>query len=67
MDCKKTENLSRCNCKYEPCERKGLCCECLAYHLRSRELPACAFPNNVEKNHDRRFERFAKLVSDGEI
>jgi len=51
-------NLDRCNCTYDPCERKGNCCECLHYHLRQNQLPACAFPNNVEKTWDRSFARF---------
>ena len=44
MDCKQDKTLNRCNCTYEPCSRKGICCDCLQYHLRSRELPACVFP-----------------------
>jgi len=65
MDCKQTRNKKDCNCSYEPCSRKGVCCECIRYHLRSRELPACFFPDNVERSYDRSFERFAKLVNDG--
>ena len=67
MDCKKSANLKACNCSYSPCPRKGLCCECLQYHLRSRELPACAFPTDVERTYDRSFERFATLVRDGKV
>ncbi|NCC23708.1 MAG: cytosolic protein [Deltaproteobacteria bacterium] len=62
MDCQKDKNRMRCNCTYEPCPRKGMCCECLAYHLRSRELPACCFPASAEKTFDRSFEHFAQLV-----
>jgi hypothetical protein len=29
-DCPSREaNLARCNCTYEPCSRKGICCECI--------------------------------------
>lgn len=63
MECKKERNLTRCNCTWEPCSRKGLCCECLAYHLSMRELPACAFPPEVERDYDRSFERFIKTYS----
>ncbi len=63
MECKKTENLEKCNCSYEPCSRKGVCCDCIAYHLRSRQLPACCFTNEAERTYDRSFEHFAKLVS----
>ena len=62
MECKKEANLHRCNCSYEPCARKGICCDCIAYHLRSRQLPACPFPADVERTYDRSFERFAELV-----
>jgi len=67
MECKQSKNLSRCNCSYEPCSRKGICCDCIQYHLRSRELPACAFPDEAERTYDRSFEHFAKLVSQGRV
>jgi len=67
MECKKQINKSRCNCSYEPCGRKGVCCECVSYHLKSRELPACFFPDNVEKTYDRSFDKFAELINKGEI
>jgi hypothetical protein len=65
MECKKTANLDRCNCSYSPCQRKGVCCDCIAYHLRSRALPACCFPADAEKTYDRSFEHFARLVTSG--
>ncbi|MCK5548255.1 MAG: hypothetical protein KAI64_04525 [Thermoplasmata archaeon] len=61
--CEQEENLESCNCTYEPCSRKGLCCECIKYHLEMNELPACCFPNDVEKTYDRSFERFVKIHS----
>ena len=67
MDCKKDTNLRGCTCTYEPCARKGLCCECLRYHLTARELPACCFPDAVERTFDRSFERFAQLVQSGSV
>ena len=54
------DNKRDCNCTYEPCERKGLCCECIKYHLKMNELPACCFPNHVEKTYDRSFQAFIK-------
>ena len=57
-ECKVEENRRDCPCTYEPCPRKGLCCECIAYHWRNRELPACLFPPDVEKTYDRSLERF---------
>ena len=52
------KNMDRCNCTYEPCPRKGNCCECLHYHLSMQELPACCFPANVERGYDRSFRCF---------
>jgi hypothetical protein len=65
MDCKKAANLEGCNCTYEPCSRKGVCCDCLRYHLNNRELPACAFPTDAECTYDRSFGHFARLVEEG--
>ena len=67
MDCKKDANLAGCSCSYEPCSRKGVCCDGLRYHLRNRELPACAFSAEAERTYDRSFEHFARLVSDGRV
>ena len=67
MECKKEKNAVKCNCSYEPCSRKGVCCDCLKYHLSARELPACCFPDNVERTYDRSFETFARLVTGGKV
>ena len=67
MDCKKEKNSVKCNCSYSPCPRKGVCCECVQYHLANRELPACFFPDNVERTYDRSFEKFAQLVTQNKI
>ncbi len=67
MTCNQEDNLSRCNCSYEPCPRKGICCECLQYHLNMRELPACCFPDNAERTYDRSFSHFARLVAQSKI
>ena len=65
MECKKASNARFCNCTYPGCEKHGICCECLHYHLGLRQLPACCFPKDVERTYDRTFERFAGLVSTG--
>lgn len=67
MECKKAENLKACNCSYEPCSRKGVCCDCVRYHLRARQLPACFFPDAAERTYDRSFEHFARLVQAGKV
>lgn len=59
-DCKTNNNLKNCNCSYSPCPRKGICCDCLSYHKKNGELPACYFPNDVEKTYDRSVENFIK-------
>ena len=67
MECNKEQNLSNCNCTYPGCSRKGICCECISYHLRMRQLPACVFPDDVEQTYDRSFEKFAELVNNGDV
>ncbi len=62
MECKKDSNLKACNCTYEPCSRKGVCCDCVTYHVQKRQLPACFFPADAEKTFNRSFEHFAELV-----
>lgn len=61
-ECIKSQNLTNCNCTYEPCSRKGNCCECILYHRKSGELPACYFTREVEKTYDRSIERFMKVI-----
>ncbi|HOJ29070.1 MAG TPA: DUF6485 family protein [Spirochaetota bacterium] len=67
MECKIERNLSLCTCSYDPCSRKGLCCDCIAYHLKKRQLPGCAFPKDAERTYDRSFEHFARLVQTGKV
>ena len=54
------QNLANCNCSYDPCEKKGICCECLIYHRKKDELPACYFSPPVEKTYDRSVGNFLK-------
>jgi hypothetical protein len=67
MDCNKEKNLSHCNCSYEPCPKKGACCECIRYHLKSRQLPGCCFTTEAERTYDRSFEHFARLVAEKKV
>ncbi|MBW3022792.1 hypothetical protein KY308_01685 [Candidatus Woesearchaeota archaeon] len=57
MECKKSQNLKECNCSY-PCEKKGICCECIREHRKRNELPACYFSKEAEKTYDRSVENF---------
>jgi len=60
MDCNKEANKKKCTCTYEPCSRKGLCCECINYHRQKGEAPGCLFPPAVEKTYDRSLQRLAR-------
>jgi hypothetical protein len=62
MECKQAKTARSCACTYESCSRRGLCCDCLSYHLKSRQLPGCCFPPEAEATYDRSFEHFARLV-----
>ncbi|MBU4209964.1 cytosolic protein [Patescibacteria group bacterium] len=60
-DCvNKNKNLKNCPCTYNGCPRKGLCCECLKYHLEKGALPACCFSKEAEATYDRSFKKFAE-------
>lgn len=62
-DCIMENNKKYCNCTYEPCARKYKCCECLHYHRRSDELPACFFDAKTERTYDRSIRSFIKMHS----
>ena len=57
------KNMAVCNCTYEPCPRKGYCCECIAYHKRNGELPACFFSDADERTYNRSIEFFVRRNS----
>ncbi|MCD6468019.1 MAG: hypothetical protein J7L32_01730 [Thermoplasmata archaeon] len=61
--CTHEENLKNCPCTYEFCDKKGICCECIRYHLSRNELPACCFPPDIEKTYDRSFGRFVDVYA----
>ena len=52
-------NKASCNCTYS-CGRKGICCECIAYHRSARELPACYFSIEAERGFDRSIENYLR-------
>lgn len=48
-DCVNYElNLRMCPCVSE-CERRGICCECIAYHMRSTQWPRTACMRGVPR------------------
>ncbi|WP_243124204.1 DUF6485 family protein [Pelotomaculum schinkii] len=63
MNCNKEKNIKKCTCTYEPCSRKGICCECILYHRKYNEAPACLFPSEVESTYDRSLERLARCYN----
>ena len=54
------ENLKHCTCTYMSCDKRGMCCECIAYHRRSGEIPGCLFSQEGEKTYDRSVSYFIK-------
>ena len=54
-------NIKNCTCTYEPCSRKGMCCDCLRYHWSHGELPGCLFPEEAERTYDRSLRYFIKV------
>lgn len=67
VECHKEENVKNCNCSYQYCNKTGLCCQCILYHRKNRELPACFFDNSSEKTYNRSYEFFADLVKNGKV
>jgi len=54
MSCENNKAI-KCTCTY-PCGKHGKCCECIAYHQRMGEFPACFFSREAEARYDRSFE-----------
>ncbi|MDD3766877.1 MAG: DUF6485 family protein [Eubacteriales bacterium] len=63
MSCNANKTI-KCPCTYS-CRRHGKCCECVAYHQRSGEFPACFFSEQVERTYDRSFRALAADRSGG--
>jgi len=63
MECRIGDNKAMCACTYEPCSRKGKCCECINYHKKHDELPGCLFPPEIERTYDRSISRFVKVYN----
>ena len=58
MSCENNKAM-QCPCTYS-CGKHGKCCECIAYHTRSGEFPACFFSKEAEKTYDRSLARLLK-------
>jgi hypothetical protein len=57
--CTVETNKRSCNCTY-PCERHGVCCECISWHRGAGELPACYFNAAAERSYDRSVENWMR-------
>ncbi len=62
MECTMENNRPHCTCTYEPCSKKYKCCECLHYHRKMDQLPACYFTSEFEKTYDRSAANFLKML-----
>ncbi len=51
-ECPVEQNKKECPCTWEPCDKKGICCECLRFHWVEGELPVCLFPPEWEKGRE---------------
>lgn len=58
MECDLKRNLVQCPCSYGSCSRRGKCCECVAYHRRSNQIPGCFFTPEAERTYDRSITKF---------
>ncbi len=48
-----------CSCTYS-CPRHAKCCECVAFHRKRSEFPACFFSEAAEKSYDRSFDELLR-------
>jgi hypothetical protein len=55
----KAENLKSCTCTYH-CGKRGVCCECVAYHRAQGAIPGCFFSKEGEAAWDRSARHFCK-------
>ena len=54
------KNLESCTCTYSSCNKRGLCCECVAYHRSRGEIPGCFFTKEGEATWDRSIEKLCQ-------
>lgn len=62
--CNREKNARVCSCTYNACLRRGMCCQCVAYHRKSGEIPGCFFPPEIEATFDRSLKAFAEYLRD---
>ena len=52
-------NIQNCTCTY-PCDKRGNCCECVAYHRGKGQVPGCFFSKEGEATYDRSIKALAR-------
>ncbi|MCM8760067.1 MAG: DUF6485 family protein [Candidatus Omnitrophica bacterium] len=57
------KNVKNCTCTYISCNKRGMCCECVAYHRQNGEIPGCFFPPEAERSYDRSIKNFINAWS----
>ncbi len=62
MECTQKSNKKNCTCTYD-CERRGKCCDCVAFHRDNGELPGCFFSPADEAVYDRSIAFFMRCRS----
>lgn len=62
--CNKEKNAQGCACTYSGCHRRGMCCQCVAYHRKNGEIPGCFFPPQLEATYDRSIKAFARYLKE---
>ena len=60
--CRRDEIIKTCGCTYEPCSKKGKCCDCIKYHRDMNQLPGCLFPPEAERTYDRSIKYFCEVM-----
>jgi hypothetical protein len=53
-------NKIKCPCTFKDCDKHGKCCECIDFHRKCKELPACYFSKEDEKTYDRSIKFYLK-------
>lgn len=54
-------NKEFCRCPHPECDKHVMCCDCLQYHLKRRELPVCIDTTNVDKILDKDLRAYVEL------
>ena len=58
MECTKESNAANCPCTYTSCDKRGICCKCIAHHRAKNQMVGCYFKPEVERTYDRSMKAF---------